>query len=208
MASIPIHAGVVLAAGYSSRMGAFKPLLPLGPRTVVATAVRALTDAGVTEVVVVSGYGAARLRSEIERLGAVEAHNAGFDRGMYSSVQAGVTALSRDVEAFFLLPCDVPLAGAQTVRLLAEARRSSGDPDVCYPVHAGRRGHPPLISSRLIPEILAGEPDGGLRALLAAHDAIHVPTPVRGAVMDLDTPEAYEALLAELEASGGGGGSG
>ncbi len=203
-----ILAGVVLAAGYSSRMGAFKPLLPLGSRLVVATAVRALTDAGVAEVVVVSGYGADRLRPELERLRVVEAYNPDFDRGMYSSVQAGVAALPGDVGAFFLLPCDVPLAGAQTVRLLTRARIAAGDPDVCFPVHGGRRGHPPLISARLLPEILAGEPDGGLRALLADREAIHVPTPVRGAVMDLDTPEAYEALLAELEASGGCGGSG
>lgn len=201
-------AGVVLAAGYSSRMGAFKPLLPLGPRSVLETAVRALTGAGVADVVVVSGHEAERLRPELGRLGVAEAHNPGFARGMYSSVQAGVAALRRGVEAFFLLPCDVPLAGAETVRLLAEARGAAGDPDVCYPVHGGRRGHPPLISARLIPEILAGEPEGGLRALLAGHGAIHVPTPVRGAVMDLDTPLAYEALLAALEPSGGGGGSG
>lgn len=206
MAATPSLAGIVLAAGFSSRMGAFKPLLPLGPRTVIETAVRTLMAAEVADVIVVSGHNAGALRPELQRLDVREAHNPGHASGMYSSVRAGVAALDSAVEAFFLLPCDVPLAGAQTVRLLCEARREAGDPDVCYPVHDGLRGHPPLISARLIPEILAGEPHGGLRALLAPHEAIHVPTPVRGAVMDLDTPEAYEAMLAELEASGGGGG--
>ena len=200
-------AGIVLAAGYSSRMGRFKPLLPLGPYSVVETAVRALRDGGAGDVVVVSGYGVQRLRPELDRMGVREAHNPAFDRGMYSSVQAGVAELDEGVDAFFLLPCDVPLAGAQTVRLLAEARATAGDPDVCYPVHEGRRGHPPLISVRLIPEILAEEPDGGLRALLGRHVAVHVDTPVRGAVMDLDTPEAYEAVLRELAPSGSAGGS-
>lgn len=206
MVPTPTLAGIVLAAGYSSRMGRFKPLLPLGPYTVVETAVRALRDGGVGEIVVVSGYRAERLRPELERMGVGEAHNAAFDRGMYSSVQAGVAALRGGVGAFFLLPCDVPLAGAETVRLLAEAWAEAGDPDVCCPVHGGRRGHPPLISGRLIPEILGEEPDGGLRALLGRYEAIHVDTPVRGAVMDLDTPEAYEALLEELRVSGRGGG--
>jgi len=201
-------AGIVLAAGFSSRMGSFKPLLSLGPRIVVETAVLALRDAGVGTVVVVSGHGADQLELVLGRLDVREAHNRDFASGMYSSVQTGVAALDEGVEAFFLLPCDVPLAGAVTVRLLAEARSAAGDPDVCYPVHGGRRGHPPLISARLIPEILAEEPAGGLRALLGRHEALHVPTPVRGAVMDLDTPEAYEALLAELEASAGGAGSG
>ena len=201
--------GIVLAAGFSSRMGAFKPLLPLGSRTVVETAVSTLRDGGVDEVVVVSGHEAARLRPVLDRLGVREAHNPDFERGMYSSVITGVAALGGEVEGFFLLPCDVPLAGVVTVQLLAEARATAGDPDVCYPVHGGRRGHPPLLSGRLIPEILREEPDGGLRALLGRHEAIHVPTPVRGAVMDLDTPEAYEAMLEELAnlcASGRGDG--
>jgi molybdenum cofactor cytidylyltransferase len=200
-------AGVVLAAGLSSRMGAFKPLLPLGPRNVIETAVGALTTAGVSEVVVVSGHNAPELRPVLEQLGVREAHNPDYARGMYGSVRTGVAALDRTVGAFFLLPCDVPLVGAVTVRLLAAAALEAGDPDVCYPVHGGRRGHPPLISGRLIPEILRAEPEGGLRSLLASHEAIHVPTPVRGAVMDLDTPAAYEELLAEREASGGADGS-
>ncbi len=200
--------GIVLAAGYSSRMGRFKPLLPLGPYSVVETAVRALRDGGVDDVVVVSGYGAERLRPELTRMGVREAYNAAFDRGMYSSVQAGVAALGEGVGAFFLLPCDVPLAGAETVRLLVEGRAVAGEPDVCYPVHEGRRGHPPLISGGLIPKILAEEPDGGLRALLGRHEAIHVDTPVRGAVMDLDTPEAYELMLTEMRVSAPFDGSG
>ena len=112
---------------------------------------------------------------------------------MYTSGQAGVAALPPDLAAFFLLPCDIPRAGVPTVRALARARAAADDPAVAYPTHGGRRGHPPLIAARLIPDILAAEPAGGLRELLRQHDAVEVRVDEPGILRDLDTRESYEA---------------
>jgi CTP:molybdopterin cytidylyltransferase MocA len=183
----------VLAAGLSTRMGAFKPLLPLGETTVLESAIATLREGGVADVVVVTGHRGDELAGAISRGGARRAHNPRFADGMYTSVQAGVAALPGDLDAFFLLPCDIPGAGANTVRQLARARDHAADPAVLYPVHAGRRGHPPLIAARLIPAILAAEPAGGLRDLLRAQDTIEIEVDEPGILRDLDTREAYEA---------------
>ena len=187
-------AGVVLAAGLSTRMGAFKPLLPLGGRTVLEEAIATLRDGGVANVVVVTGHRGDDLAPAIERAGARRAHNPRFADGMYTSVQAGVAALPAGLTAFFLLPCDIPRAGAATVRSLARARAAAADPSVVHPTHAGRRGHPPLIAARLIPEVLTADPAGGLREVLHrfADRALEVEVDAPGILRDLDTPEAYD----------------
>ena len=188
-------AGVVLAAGTSSRMGAFKPLRPLGRATVLETAIATLRDAGVDDVVVVTGHRGDELEAAIARAGARRAHNARYLQGMYTSVQAGVAALNPTARAFFLLPCDIPRPGVETVRALAAARQAAGDPDVVYPVHAGRRGHPPLISAQLTARILASVPDRGLRTLLReAGTTIEVVVAEPGTLRDLDTSEDYTRI--------------
>ncbi len=188
-------AGVVLAGGLSTRMGAFKPLLPLGERTVLEEAIATLRDAGVADVVVVTGHRGDELAPAIGRAGARRVHNPRYEDGMYTSVQAGVAALHAGLDAFFLLPCDIPRADAATVRTLARARTAAGDPAVVYPTHAGRRGHPPLIAARLVPDILTADPAGGLREVLHrfAGGALEVEVDEPGILRDLDTRESYEA---------------
>ena len=123
-------AAVVLAAGRSSRMGAFKPLLPFDGRTLIGHVVAGLRAAGVTRIHVVTGFNAEALAPEIDRLGVTRAHNADFDRGMLSSVQAGVASLPAETQAFLLAPVDVPLRARLDDR--AAPRRRVG----------GRRGRP------------------------------------------------------------------
>jgi putative nucleotidyltransferase with HDIG domain len=185
---------VVLAAGYASRMGRCKALLEIGVVTAPEGAVRRLRAGGVTETVVVTGSYRGEVEAAAAALGCVTAYNDQFHRGMYSSVLTGVKSLPADVEAFLLLPVDIPLVRETTVRALIESGETG--PDVVYPAFLGKKGHPPLISRRLVPEILNFGGDGGLRALLARHDraSLVLDVPDEGIVMDMDTPEDYGKL--------------
>lgn len=187
-------AAVILAAGYSSRMGEFKPLLPLDARTAAESAVRLFHDAGIRDVGVVVGHRAEELEPLIRSLGAACIPNARYAEGMYSSVVAGIAALPPDVDGCFLLPVDIPLVRPFTVRRLAEDFRP-GVP-VLYPTFRGRHGHPPLIARCLFDEILAGDDDGGLKRILAAHATAAEETEVfdEGIRLDMDTPEDYARL--------------
>lgn len=189
-------AALVLAAGRSSRAPGFKPLLPLAGSTVIENALACFRRAGVADITVVTGYRAADLAPVLGRLSVRQVFNAGHAEGMFSSVLAGLRALPPETDAFFLLPADMPLVASHTVRLLARAWRKTGAA-VVYPVFRGARGHPPLISARLLPVILAvGSRPGGLRPILAEYEPAAGELPVldEGVLLDIDTVDDYRAV--------------
>ena len=190
---------IVLAAGFSSRMGAFKPLLPFGERTLADHVVTNLRAAGVARIHVVTGFQADALAPELTRLGVTRVHNPNFAAGMFSSVRAGVASLPADVDAFLLAPVDVPLLRPSTIArvLRAAARRDS---EVVYPTFRGERGHPPLIRRCLFAEIMESDGDGGLRALLARHqdEASEIAVFDWGCLVDMDRYDDYRLLAAAL----------
>lgn len=192
-------AAVVLAAGYSSRMGSFKPLLPLAAgNTAIATVVNNLKAAGCEDVCVVTGHNAEALSAACVRFGARVVHNAAYDRGMLSSVAAGIAAQAASTDACLLLPVDVPLVRPTTLRQLLQ-HHSAPDTQVVYPTFCGRRGHPPRLHRSLFDTILAGaanDAEGGLRAVLARHDAHAEELPVldQHILLDMDTQEDYRRL--------------
>jgi len=190
-------AAIVLAAGCSSRMAEFKPLLPLAGSTALERCIGLFLDAGVAEVIAVLGHRAEELQPIAERAGARWVCNSHYEQGMFSSVVAGCRALAGGVEAAFMLPADIPLVRPHTIRQMAAAfvARQAG---IVYPVFEGRRGHPPLIARKILMEAAKGGAMGPLSDLLARHEseAIDQPVAVRGIHMDMDTPADYDSLRA------------
>ncbi len=190
---------IILAAGFSSRMGELKALLPLGGRTVLEHCVALFRDCGIEDVVVVTGHRADAVGAMAEAAGARVAFNPDYAEGMYGSIRTGVGQLAPNCPGFFLLPVDIPLLRRGTVHLLVRSFIESGAM-LSYPVFAGRRGHPPLIHGACIHAILKERaPEGGLRSLLARIEA-EQPAEVREVQVadasihvDLDTPEEFLA---------------
>jgi CTP:molybdopterin cytidylyltransferase MocA/HD superfamily phosphodiesterase len=189
-----VPSAIVLAAGYSSRMGELKPLAELNGRTMLARAVETFASIGVEDVVVVTGHRGDDVAAAAEALGARPVPNPRFDDGMYTSVQAGAAAVGEG-RRFFLLPVDCPLVRPETAGRLARAGAASGA-SVVLPVHGGIPGHPPLLGPALRGEILAGEPAGGLRELLTGRPdpALRVDVDDPGTVHDADTAGDLEHL--------------
>ena len=198
--------GLILAAGLSSPMGEFKPLLPLRGRTVIENTVDSMLSGGAAAVTVVAGYRGEELSALLEaRYGGQvrvvrNPDYAGTD--MLRSVQIGCRALG-DCGGFFLLPGDMPLVGRETFRRLTAAWSPE---HVVFPTLDGRRRHPPLIGSRLVPEILAFRGDGGLRELWRRHEEWirTVPADDEGVRVDLDTREDYRRCREQFETEMGG----
>ena len=190
---------IILAAGYSSRMGALKPLLKLGARTVLERVIALFSGSGIKDVIVVVGHGASQTIPIAHECGAQAVINRQFDRGMFSSVQEGVRALSPDSRAFFMLPVDIPLVRPQTIEELLKAYYG-GMGKIVFPTFLGKRGHPPLIDALYRNEILSHPGEGGLRAILRNHEdqSIQIEVADEMILFDLDTPADYEALVARL----------
>jgi putative nucleotidyltransferase with HDIG domain len=188
-------AAIILAAGYSSRMGEFKPLLPFGDGTVLERDVSLFRDAGIVDVRVVIGHRAADLLELLERLNTRPVMNERYHDGMFSSVRAGVESLGADIEAFFLLPVDIPLVRPATVQLLVE-RFDDGTGSIIYPAFYGKRGHPPLIPARYREEIVNWHGEGGLKSFLSRHEdeAVNIDTEDENILLDMDTLAEYDRL--------------
>ncbi|MGB3225317.1 MAG: DVU_1551 family NTP transferase [Desulforhopalus sp.] len=197
----PHLSAIILAAGFSSRMGKLKATLPLGTETVLDLCIGLFKTCGIEEFVVVTGHRPKETGAIAERAGARVVFNPDFAEGMYSSIKTGVGQLAKESDGFFLLPVDIPLVRLGTIRLLG--RSFSVTPAaVTYPTFVGRRGHPPLIGHNLYPAILDKKnSDGGLRSLLHTFEnknpeqIVDVPVADANIRFDMDTPEEYTAGL-------------
>jgi molybdenum cofactor cytidylyltransferase len=183
--------GVILAAGLSTRSGRFKMALPLGDKTVIQRSVESMIDA-VDRIWVVVGWQADQVQALLAGYAKVEfVHNPSFRQGMFSSIRAGL-AETRDAHCF-LLPGDIALVPSAVYTLMRAA-----DGDIVIPTYSGRKGHPVLLSRSVIPEILALPTDAILRDYIQARGYITVGVPDEGILLDIDTPEDYQAMRARV----------
>jgi CTP:molybdopterin cytidylyltransferase MocA len=182
---------VVLAAGFSSRMGNFKPLMQLNGKSMLTHCVSLFHDAGVERVVVVTGHRCEEVMPPVEELGALSVYNSDYAEGMFGSICSALPHFA-GVDGFFILPVDIPLIRRATLDLLVS--RFNGD-SVVYPRFADERGHPPLIPASFISAILEHDGFGGLQTLLETLPGTDVPVWDKGILMDADTPADYDALI-------------
>ncbi len=192
-------AALILCAGRSSRMGYFKPLLPLGRDNFIERIISLYRGVGIENILVVCGHEAQRVIPELTRLGVTWVINERYDKGMFSSIQTGVSNLHGHGLAFFLHPADIPFVQPDTLQSLIVAF-SAGRNDICRPAYLGKHGHPPLISLALSGPILEFTDEGGMRTLLARYAEksrdVHCNDP--GILLDIDTPEDYEKALKNI----------
>jgi CTP:molybdopterin cytidylyltransferase MocA len=188
-------AAVILAAGRSSRLGRFKPLVHFDGRTLIERAVSVFWQNRIADIIVVTGHRSDELRAVLKDEPVRIAQNEHYDRGMFSSVQVGVRHLPPGCEAFFVLPVDHALVQPVTIgRLIDAFRRHPGC--ICHPCTGGVRGHPPLVPTGLLQEIIENDGEGGLRKVLQHQDDLSLDVNVedRNTLLDIDTPEDLARL--------------
>lgn len=184
--------GVILAAGLSSRAGAFKPELPFGEKKLLEKVIEGMAP-HCSRIIVVGGHFFERIRAVCDPYPHVSpVLNETYRRGMFSSVQTGVRRL--DCDAFFLTPGDYPFISAEVYRLLAAAPARSPRRDIFIPAFQGRKGHPLLFRRAVAPAILAEPPDSTLRTVVRNHGFQLVEVPDDGILQDVDTMEDYKKL--------------
>jgi molybdenum cofactor cytidylyltransferase len=192
-------AGVLLAAGTSSRMGRNKLFLPLGGISVLRRAVAAARGAGLDPVLVVLGHESDRALAELQGLPCTPVINEEYARGMNTSVRAGISAVPDDASAAVVMLADMPFVTAGMVRGLMERYRSSETPLVVSTY--GDVLAPPILYGRaLFPELRALDGDGCGKRVVKAHreEAVEVAwDPV--ALADLDVPEDVERARTRME---------
>ncbi|HWP79844.1 MAG TPA: NTP transferase domain-containing protein [Candidatus Acidoferrum sp.] len=184
---------VIAAAGMSSRMGEFKPMLTIGSISVAQRIVATLRQAGVSKIVVVTGHNADALERHLSKSGAVFLRNENYrTTQMFDSARIGLSYILDKCDAALFTPVDIPLFTAGTVRKLMKSGA-----DYACPVCCGQRGHPILLSRNVIQKVLEDSGEGGLAGALARCGIPEAPVEVedRGVLFDADTPEDFDVLL-------------
>lgn len=197
MALSPSFAGVILAAGASSRMGRDKALLPWRDGTFLSAAIRALQPA--TElVIVVAGANAASLEPVVDAHAAFLVVNPNPQRGQFSSLQTGLQdVLNRGRDAAIITLVDRPAAEIETVQQLKAAFLSSDDRTwAVVPEIGGKHGHPIVIGREMIEAFLRAPVTASAREVEHAHQGHirYVPVNDPLATANVDTPEDFEKL--------------
>lgn len=200
----PAVAGIVLAAGRSSRMGRSKALLPVGDETFLESAVRTLREGGCDPVVAVlpADGDAERLTALVESAGGRPAVNPDPGSEQVDSLRVGLQAVGEGPAATIVLPVDFPLAGPGIVRRLIETFRARGAP-IVRPIHHAQPGHPVLFARDLWAELAGPDLDEGARDVVHRHHAEieDVPVDDRGVTVDVDTPEDFAREVAGRDES-------
>lgn len=189
-------AGIVLAAGRSSRMGQPKALLELGGETFLARSVRVLVEAGCDPVVAVVPPG------EEQRMGPIAAaaggravENPRADAEQIDSLRVGLAEIEERSEAAIVLPVDHPLAIAAVAGALKSRWLARRDP-IVRPTYRGQPGHPVLFARPVWAELDAPDLEHGARDVVHRHRAeiAEIEVGDAGVTVDVNTPAEYERV--------------
>jgi len=179
-------------------MGAFKPLLPFGNKTVIECCIDYLRAGGVETMVVVLGHRADDVRKHLDRFSVTFAINPDPNSEMGASIAAGVRELPATTGAILIALCDHPAVPPSVVSSLIDAWSKGAR--LVIPTWRDRGGHPVLVDLSFKPELLQLSTTGGLRALFEAHrnevKRLEVESPY--IARDMDTWDDYVSLHTEI----------
>lgn len=205
-------AGIILAAGESSRFGKTKQLLDWRGQPFVRAVAQTALEAGLAPVIVVTGANAEQIESAVQDLDITVTKNEEWKSGQGSSIKAGITAITpalttprpplsaREIErriggAVFLL-ADQPQVTISIVRALVE-KHAEGLYPIVVPMVIDRRANPVLFDRLTFADLMTLEGDVGGRAIFHKHRVEYLPWHDDRLLLDVDTPEMYQRLISD-----------
>lgn len=192
-------AGIVLAAGASTRMGANKLFFELEGETLLRRAVRAASAAGLDPVFVVLGHEAERAREALADLRCEAVLNPDYARGVNASLRAGIVCVPAEAAAAVVMLADMPFVTSAMIAALIEKFRG-GDASLVVSQYGDVNAPPVLYARSLFEELRTVEGEGCGKQVVKRHrsEALIASWPEE-ALADLDVPEEYERLKARIE---------
>ncbi|WP_119301844.1 NTP transferase domain-containing protein [Dongia deserti] len=192
----PRVAGLVMAAGRSSRMGANKLLMDDDGKPIVTRVVEHALAADLAEIVVVTGHQETEVRAALAEQTVRVVPCPDYADGMSASLRCGLKALSADIDAALILLGDMPRVGGTLIRRMIAAFNPTEGRAIIVPSFQGKRGNPVLWDRSFFGEMMDLHGDVGARHLIGEHAELvtEIESEDAGIFLDIDTPEAYRTL--------------
>ena len=194
-------AGIILAAGASKRFGQPKQLLDWRGRPFVRAIAQTALEAGLSQVVVVTGANAHLVEAAVNDLPVTIKRNDNWQTGQASSIRAGIDAItiagSHRVGAAVFLLADQPQIGPSVIRALIEYHAAGLDPIIAPLVMIEQRANPVLFDRITFPDLMGLEGDVGGRAIFSRHHVEYMPWHDDRLLLDVDKPEDYQRLIGD-----------
>ena len=186
-------AGIITAAGLSTRMGDFKPLLSINGLPMIVHTVLSMKNAGLDPVCVVVGHRGDEIKPVLSDIGVIIAENPSPETSdMLASIKFGLENIM-DSDGFFLLPADMPLIPPDTFKaVINHAAKTKSSYTI--PTVSGKRAHPPLIMKDCYKDIMSFTGSGGLPAALSCFAPQFVEAGSAASNKDADYPEDFSQI--------------
>lgn len=194
---------VFLAAGTSSRMGkSNKLLLPFREKYLVQHTFTALQKSNIDQLVIVTGHQANQIENALGRPNNF-VHNPNYEEGMTRSIQTGILALNKDIDAFMICLADMPFLNTAHYNRMIKAYRDLPihPPMILQPKVQTRTGNPVIFSSYFKESILAVTDTNGCKSVIKknSEQVHHLSFKEEKLFFDIDRIEDYQKIKEDLK---------
>lgn len=187
--------GLIVAAGLGQHKGEFDPMKKIGDITIVKRLVLTFQQAGISPIVLITGFQAEEVEYHLSDYEVVFLRNENYNQTqMFDSAKMGFQYLLDKCEQVVFTKVDVPLFTKETVKKIINAKG-----DVVTPSYQGKAGHPICIQKELIKGVLNYKGTDGMRGFLQSigEKRKFLEVDDQGILYDVDEIKEYETLLTE-----------
>jgi molybdenum cofactor cytidylyltransferase len=192
-------AGLIMAAGGSSRLDSPKQLLKWGDSYLVNHCVEVVSQAGIHPITVVLGSHAEEISAVLPLSGIDILINPRWQDGMSTSIKCGLNTLLDDVDGVLIFLSDQPFISVELIQaIVAKSEEMNGEIDITAPRVNGQQCNPVLFSRSFFPQLMTISGDRGAKSLIAKNKAVWLDWPDENLLLDIDSAEDYRLALSKL----------
>jgi len=191
-------AGIILAAGSSTRMTKYKQLLTFRGKTLMSHIFSKAVQLQLAEIYCITGFLDSALKEPEYESKIKFLHNSSHKNGMTSSLQLGLSRLDNDIDAVIVMLSDQPLIEVDHYQKLLELSHKNPE-NIIVSSYSNTFGVPVIIPRWIFDEIIAANHTSPAKKILKQYsdNIIELPCPL--AAIDIDTDEDYQNLISEHE---------
>lgn len=193
--------GLIVAAGLSSRMNDFKPLMKIDDKPLILNTINSLRQSNIEDITVVVGHRREDLENLLENKDVNIVFNENYKTtSMYDSFKLGLKEIYNKCDAIVFLPGDVGFVSKYTMDLLIEEINKNQN-KIIYPTYKNEIGHPPIISSKCFDYLLNYNGNEGLKGGMKHfyQESVEISTPDKFILLDVDYKEDFNKVKNSYE---------